>query len=93
MAGKAGNAVKRKERNTPPVPPKCTGDVEARIIALACSEPPGREIEMDAEASFRKVRGAEDNRLHIPYAGGKDTKIIAGVSPALEGDPGLPTSP
>ena len=39
-AGKAGDAVKRKERNTPPVPPKCTGDVEARIIALACSEPP-----------------------------------------------------
>ena len=39
-ARKAGDAVKRKERNTPPVPPKCTGDVEARIIALACSEPP-----------------------------------------------------
>lgn len=36
----AGDAVKRKEWNTPPVPPKCTGDVEARIIALACSEPP-----------------------------------------------------
>ena len=33
-------AVKRKERDTPPVPPKCTGDVEAKIIALACSEPP-----------------------------------------------------
>ena len=40
MARKAGDAVKRKERNTPPVPPKCTGDVEARIIALAYSEPP-----------------------------------------------------
>lgn len=33
-------AVKRKKRETPPVPPKCTGDVEAKIIALACSEPP-----------------------------------------------------
>ena len=32
--------MKRKERNTPPVPPKCTGDVEARIIELSCSEPP-----------------------------------------------------
>jgi len=30
----------RKERETPAVAPKITGDVEARIIALACSEPP-----------------------------------------------------
>ena len=32
--------VFRKKRATPPVPPKVTGDVEAHIIALACSEPP-----------------------------------------------------
>lgn len=32
--------LKRKQRETPPIPPKATGDVEARIIALACSEPP-----------------------------------------------------
>ena len=30
----------RKKRETPPVPAKVTGDVEARIIALACSAPP-----------------------------------------------------
>jgi len=30
----------RKKRETPPVPAKVTGEVEARIIALACSEPP-----------------------------------------------------
>jgi hypothetical protein len=30
----------RKKRETPPVPAKITGEVEARIIALACSEPP-----------------------------------------------------
>jgi len=30
----------RKIRETPPVPAKITGDVEAHIIALACSEPP-----------------------------------------------------
>jgi hypothetical protein len=30
----------RKKRETPPVPPKVTGEIEARIIALACSEPP-----------------------------------------------------
>jgi transposase len=30
----------RKKRKTPPVPPKVTGEVEAHIIATACSEPP-----------------------------------------------------
>ena len=32
--------LQRKKRETPPVAPKLTGDVEARIIALACSEVP-----------------------------------------------------
>jgi hypothetical protein len=32
--------LSRKKRETPPIEPKITGDVEARIIALACSEPP-----------------------------------------------------
>lgn len=32
--------VYRKVRETPPIPLKATGDVEAKIIALACSEPP-----------------------------------------------------
>lgn len=32
--------LQRKKRETPPVPPKVTGEVEARIIALACSEAP-----------------------------------------------------
>lgn len=30
----------RKKRETPPVPAKITGEVEAKIIALACSEAP-----------------------------------------------------
>lgn len=30
----------RKKRETPPTQPIATGDIEARIIALACSEPP-----------------------------------------------------
>jgi hypothetical protein len=30
----------RKKRETPPVPSKITGEVEARIIALACSKAP-----------------------------------------------------
>lgn len=29
-----------KKRETPPVEPKVTGDVEAHIIALACGDPP-----------------------------------------------------
>lgn len=30
----------RKKRETPPVAPKLDGETEAKIIALACSEPP-----------------------------------------------------
>lgn len=33
-------AVGRKARTTPPVAPKITGEVEAKIIALSCSAPP-----------------------------------------------------
>lgn len=32
--------IRRKKRETPPVQPKCTGDVEAKITAIACSSPP-----------------------------------------------------
>jgi transposase len=32
--------LRRKKRETPPVPAKISGEVEARIIALACSKPP-----------------------------------------------------
>ena len=32
--------LQRKKRETPPVPPKVTGRLEARIIALACSKAP-----------------------------------------------------
>lgn len=33
-------ALARKKRETPPVAPKITGEVEAKIIALSCSSPP-----------------------------------------------------
>lgn len=33
-------ALLRKKRETPPVEPKITGEVEAKIIALSCSVPP-----------------------------------------------------
>ncbi|WP_461254923.1 helix-turn-helix domain-containing protein [Treponema sp. R80B11-R83G3] len=32
--------LRRKKRETPPVPPKITGEMEARIIALACGKAP-----------------------------------------------------
>lgn len=32
--------INRKKRETPPVPAKVTGEVEAHVIALACGEPP-----------------------------------------------------
>ena len=31
--------IHRKKRETPPVPAKVTGEVEAHVIALACGEP------------------------------------------------------
>ncbi|MGI8679843.1 MAG: helix-turn-helix domain-containing protein [Jatrophihabitans sp.] len=38
--GRVEEVIARKKRATPPVEPKVTGDVEARVIALACSQPP-----------------------------------------------------
>lgn len=32
--------MNRKKRDKPPIPAKVTGEVEAHVIALACSEPP-----------------------------------------------------
>lgn len=39
-AGRVDEVIGRRKRATPPVEPKVTGDVEARVIALACSAPP-----------------------------------------------------
>jgi transposase len=38
--GRVDDVITRKKRATPPIEPKVTGDVEARVIALACSPPP-----------------------------------------------------
>ena len=44
QGGGVEEVIGRKKRTTPPVEPKVTGDVEARVIALACSQPPpGRQ--------------------------------------------------
>jgi hypothetical protein len=39
-AGSVSEFLQRKKRETPPVPPKVTGELEARIIALACGKVP-----------------------------------------------------
>ena len=39
-AGSVDKFLQRKKRETPPVAPKVTGEVEAHIIALACGEAP-----------------------------------------------------
>jgi hypothetical protein len=39
-AGNVSGFFQRKKRETPPVPAKITGDVEAHIIALACGPVP-----------------------------------------------------
>ena len=39
-AGSASVFLQRKKRETPPVEPKVTGELEARIIALACGDVP-----------------------------------------------------
>ena len=40
QGGRVEDVIGRKKRTTPPVEPKVTGDVEARLIALACTQPP-----------------------------------------------------
>jgi len=40
FVGGIENAVFRKKRETPPVPSKITGDIEAKIIQIACSAAP-----------------------------------------------------
>jgi hypothetical protein len=32
--------LNRKKRERPPVPAKVTGEIEAKIIAVSCGEPP-----------------------------------------------------
>jgi hypothetical protein len=39
-AGSVSDFLQRKKRETPPVAPKVTGELEARIIALACGKVP-----------------------------------------------------
>jgi len=61
--------IDRKKRETPPVEPKITGEVEARIIALSCSAPPeGRSRWSPAfPATHNEVGGAIPSASKISY--------------------------
>ena len=64
-------ALKGKKRETPPVPSKFTGEVEARIVKLACSAPPnGRErwtLKLLAEETVRLeiLESISDNGIRM----------------------------
>ena len=70
--------IGRKPRETPPVAPIVTGEVEARLIALACSTPPQGYrplVAATAGASCRPGRGsARSGPLHH-RPGVKKTKL------------------
>lgn len=40
QGGRAEAVIARRKRASPPVEPKVTGEVEARVMALACAQPP-----------------------------------------------------
>jgi transposase len=52
--------IQRKKRLTPPVEPKVTGEVEARLIALACSTPPPGHARWSLRLLERQVQLAQD---------------------------------
>jgi transposase len=52
--------IERKEREFPPVPSPVTGEVEARLIALACSQPPAGRSRWSLRLLEKRVRLAED---------------------------------
>ena len=52
--------IERKEREFPPVPSPVTGEVEAKLIALACSQPPAGRSRWSLRLLEKHVRLAED---------------------------------
>jgi hypothetical protein len=52
--------ITRKKRLTPPVEPKVTGEVEARLIALACSTPPEGYARWSLRLLERQVQLVDD---------------------------------
>jgi transposase len=57
--GDVASVIVRKKRVTPPVEPKVTGEVEARILALARSKPPDEADRWTLRLLARKVHLVE----------------------------------
>lgn len=58
--GDIAATIQRKKRLTPPIEPKITGEVEARLIALACSTPPQGYARWSLRLLERQVTLVED---------------------------------
>ncbi|MGC7103173.1 helix-turn-helix domain-containing protein, partial [Amycolatopsis lurida] len=52
--------IERKQREHPPVPSPVTGEVEARLIALACSQPPAGHARWSLRLLEKHVALIED---------------------------------
>jgi transposase len=58
--GDVAATIQRKKRLTPPIEPKITGEVEARLIALACSTPPQGHARWSLRLLERHIALVED---------------------------------
>jgi hypothetical protein len=58
--GDVAATITRKQREAPPVPPVVTGEVEARVIALACSTPPTGQARWSLRLLEKHVALLED---------------------------------
>jgi transposase len=58
--GDALATISRKKRDLPPVPSPVTGEVEARLIALACSAPPAGHARWSLRLLEKHVQLTED---------------------------------
>lgn len=58
--------VGRKKRETPPVPSPVTGEVEARLVALACTTPPKGHARWSLRLLEKKVALMAENGEGIP---------------------------
>ena len=52
--------ISRRKRATPPVEAKVTGEVEARLIALACSQPPAGQARWSLRLLEKQVAVMDD---------------------------------
>jgi hypothetical protein len=52
--------IERKQREHPPVPSPVTGEIEARLIALACSQPPAGHARWSLRLLEKHVALTED---------------------------------